>query len=83
MLAITPFGSGITASEDTAFAPPECVLTGTFLDIFGIIGCGLGYIGFFFGLMFISSEFALLSAILITPLIIGLGCSIAEWLRGV
>jgi len=79
----SPFvDDAISGSGLDSFDPPSCVLSGTFLDVFGIVFCGLGYIGFFFTLMSISSTYALLGSLLLTPLVITLGWIIAEWLRG-
>ena len=69
----TAFGSEIV--------PPVCEIGGWDAVIDAIV-CGLGNIGFFFSLASISTEFALIETILITPLIVTLVWIIIKMIRG-
>ena len=64
--------------------PPVCVLTGTFVDIFGIAFCAVQQLGFFISLMGISvvAGYGWLWSLVFAPLVIGIAWTLAEFLRG-
>ena len=71
-------------SQSIGVTSPSCAMDASgWLAVWSLISCGVSNFSFFFTLMTVSTTYALLGTILVTPYLVGILWIIVTWARGV